>query len=227
MRTTHKKSVLTAGALICGLLSAGCFFIDDEDRREAEFENVRDGLSDAVGGLEDAAEAMKEAFEGLAEGGSVDQPLHYSEFYEYFDDEIEGFERVSREGSTQGMAGMDVTKLEMRYERADGARIDVELVDLGALPVAAISRFMSDIGYNIDEETDRGWKRSTDFEGNPAMEEFRRSGEGDRGRAEFSSFIANRFGLHLKGRQIEWDDLLDFRDEIDIDDIADRKDDEG
>jgi len=213
---------------MAGLVSAGCFFLaDDERTREADVEDLREGLNDAADGLEDAAVAMKDAVEGLFEGGNVDQPLHYSELYEFLDEEIEGFTRTSRKGSTQGLMGMDVTTVEARYEREDGARIDVVLVDLGALPVAAVSNFAEFADFNVDEESDRGWKRSTKFDGHPAMEEFIRSGDSDLGRANFSSLIAERFVLTLEGRRIEWEDLTDFLDEIDTDEIEDRKDDEG
>ncbi len=226
MRPIRQNSMLAAGAVMCGLLTAGCFFADDDDY-EAEFESAREGLEEAAQGLGQAGNAMKEALEGMVEGGSVDQPLGFREFYEFFGEEIEGFERVSRQGSTKGAMGMDITTLEMRYEREDGARIDVEFMDLGALPVAAVSGFIGAGDFSVDEESDRGWKRSTKFHGYPAMEEFQRSGDGDVGRATFSSLIEGRFALILKGRQIEWDDLMDFRDEIDTDDIADLKDQEG
>lgn len=226
MRTIRQNSMLAAGAVICGLLTAGCFFADDDDY-EVEFESAREGIEEAAEGLEQAGNAMKEALEGMVDGGVVDQPLGFREFYGFFDEEIEDFERVSRKGSTNGMMGMDVTNLELRYERADGATIEVEFLDLGALPVAAVSSFINAGDFSVDEESDRGWKRSTEFDGYPAMEEFRRSGDGDSGRATFSSLIEGRFALMLKGQQIEWDDLMDFRDEIDTDDIADLKDEEG
>ncbi|MCG8469402.1 MAG: hypothetical protein MJB57_14555 [Gemmatimonadetes bacterium] len=228
MRTT-KSRLAPPAAVIGGFFLAGCFACgQDGSSADSELDGVREGLSDAAAGLGAAAEAMRAAVEDMAEGPRVSRPLNFREFDAFFRDDIGDFTLVSREGSTQGMAGFDVSSLKLRYERADGATMNVELLDIGALPVAAFTGVVSWADYSVDEESDRGWRRTTDYDGHPTLEEFRlRSPRDDIGTAELSSIIAERFVLRVEGRNVTWDDLLFFRQEIPTGDIEARQDDEG
>ncbi len=222
-------SWIAAVVVSAGLLSAGCF-LGDGGAEEADFENVREGLNDAAEGLGEAAEAMREALgemaEGLSAGGVVEAPLNFRVLRDLLPEEVGEFTRRSREGKTEGALGFVVSAVEARYEDGEGGRIEVGIVDVGALPVVAMMGIVDWMNVDVEEESDRGWKRTLTFEGYPALEEFRGS-DSDRGRAEFTYFVEQRFVVTLEGRNVSMDDVLDFRDEIGTDELADMKDREG
>ncbi len=229
MSPKNRPWVTAAAILTVGSFSAGCFWSGSAD--DADFDELREGLDEAAEGLGHAAEAMREAFgemaEGLTSGGVVENPVSFRELRELLPEELGDFTRTSRQGSTEGAMGFTVSKVEARYEDGEGGRIDVSIADLGALPVALAMGMADWAGYEVDEESDRGWKRTIEYEGYPGLEEFRRSGDGGRGRAEFVYFVEQRFVVQIEGRNVSMDAVHDMRDEIGADDLADMKDDEG
>ena len=222
-----KKRSLTSVAMLAVAFSfGGCFFGDNEDQ---DYERVRDGLDEAAQGLEEAAEGLADALgdmaEELASGGQVDNPISFRDFYDFVPDRMGDFERTSREGKTEGALGFEVSMVEADYEDEDGGRIEMAIVDLGAIPIS-VGNFVDWLDIEVDEESDRGWKRTSEYEGYPAMEEFRFR-DGEHGTGDFVFFVEERFLVALEGRNVTAEDLSDFRDRIDVDDLADWKDREG
>lgn len=223
MRIENRRWITFAAAGLFGLVAAGCFGGDDQ---EADFENVREGLEDAAQGLGDAADAMRDAMGGMTEG-TVEKPINFRELQEFLAEELGGFERASREGSTSGAMGMDVSTAKAAYEMEEGGRVEVEILDLGAVGGPALMGLAAWTNMSVDLETDRGWERTTEYEGYPVFEKFTRSGDSDRGRGEFSAFIERRFIVKVTGRDVTWTEIEDVIRDIDLDDLADLRDEEG
>ncbi|MCY3698710.1 MAG: hypothetical protein OXH46_03585 [Gemmatimonadetes bacterium] len=227
------RRIALAGALFCGLTSAGCIFLgDNESRDEAEEvrEDLRDAADDIAASITDAVEEIGEQMSDLAEDLSgdalVDNPIHFREFYDLLPERAGGLRRISREGTTGGAFGFHVSKAEAEYEGRSGAEVEVAIADIGALPVIGSQGFVEWLDLSVDQESDRGWERTIDYEGYPAMEGFRRT-RGDRGHAEFIWFIEDRFVVALEGRNLTIDELHELRDAIDTDALADLRDREG
>ena len=227
------RRIALAGALFCGLTSAGCIVIDDaEARDEAEEvrEDLRDAADDIAASITDAVEEIGEHMSDLAEelGGEtlVDRPIRFREFYDFLPERAGGLRRTSREGATGGAMGFHISVAEAEYEGSNGAEVEVSIADVGAIPVIGTEGFVEWLDLSVDEESDRGWARTIEYEGYPAMEEFRRT-RGDRGRAEFTWFIESRFVVALDGRNLTIDELHELRDAIDTDALADLRDREG
>lgn len=227
------RRIALAGALFCGLTSAGCIVIDDaEARDEAEEvrEDLRDAADDIAESITDALEEVGEHMSDLAEelGGEtlVDRPIHFREFYDFLPERAGNLRRTSREGATGGALGFHMSVAEAEYEGSGGAEVEVSIADIGAMPVIGSEGFLEWLDLSVDEESDRGWARTIDYEGYPAMEEFRRT-RGDRGRAEFTWFVESRFVVALDARDVTIDELHELRDAIDTDALADLRDREG
>ena len=216
----HVDAMLAA--LLVGALSLGC---GGQDAEDAEFENVRRGLEDAAQGLGDAAAAMRDAMEE-ATAGAVDEPLNFREFYDLLPERLGEFARTSREGSTQGAMGMDVSQAEATYENEEGASFRVEITDVGAIGGPALMGLAAWANVTIDRETDRGWERTTEYRGHPSWEKFSRSNE-DRGRAEFNWLVERRFMVQVTGRRVTWDEVEAFLDDFDAGELEEMADREG
>lgn len=227
------RRIALAGALFCGLVPAGCIFIgDNESRDEAEEvrEDLRDAADDIAASITDAVEEIGEHLSGLAEELSaealVDNPIHFREFYDFLPERVGDLRRISREGATAGALGFHVSAAEAEYEGSNGAEAEVSIVDTGAIPAIGSESFVEWLDLSVDEESDRGWTRTIEYEGYPAIEEFRRT-RGERGRAEFTWFVEGRFVIELDGRNLTIDELHELRDAIDTDALADLRDREG
>ncbi|WP_420463075.1 hypothetical protein [Candidatus Palauibacter sp.] len=152
--------------------------------------------------------------------------VDFRDFYDLLPEEIGDFRRTSREGGSGGAFGFRVSAVEAEYEAGSGAEIDVSLVDTGALGAIGLEAFADWLDVEVDEESDRGWARTMEYKGYPAIEEFERT-SGDRGSAEFAWFVQDRFVIVLEGNDITADELYELRDAIDVDRLADLRDREG
>ncbi|MYK69620.1 MAG: hypothetical protein F4020_08900 [Gammaproteobacteria bacterium] len=224
-----------AGTLFVGLMSAGCFYIgDDESRAEAEVEEVRESVHNVADGfadgLADAASQLAGVLHDLdlelSSETLVERPVSFRALREVLPDEAGGFSLSSREGSTVGALGFRVSKVEAEYGNGDGADVDVTIADIGALPVVGSEDFLDWLDVEIDEESRRGWQRTLEYEGYPALAEFR-STRGDRGRGQFTWLVEGRFVVSMEGYGLTMDELYDLRDAIDTDALTDMRDREG
>lgn len=227
------RRIALSAALFCGLTSAGCIVVGDAEARddaEGVREDLRDAADDIAASITDAVEEIGEHMSDFAEelGGEtlVDQPIHFREFYDFLPERAGNLRRTSREGATGGALGFHMSVAEAEYEGSGGAEVEVSIADIGAIPVIGSEGFVEWLDLSVDEESDRGWARTIEYEGYPAMEEFRRT-RGDRGRAEFTWFIESRFVVALEGRNLTIDELHELRDAIDTDALADLRDREG
>ncbi|MXY31894.1 MAG: hypothetical protein F4043_07650 [Gammaproteobacteria bacterium] len=224
-----------AGTLSVGLMSAGCVFIsDDESHAEAGIEEVRESMHEAADefadGLADAASQLAGALHGidleLSGETLVERPVSFRALRDVLPDEAGGFSLSSREGSTVGALGFRVSKVEAEYGNGDGADVDVTIADIGALPMVGSEDFLDWLDVEIDEENGRGWQRTLEYEGYPALAEFR-SRRGDRGRAQFTWLVEGRFVVSMEGYSLTMDELYDLRDAIDTDALTDMRNREG
>ncbi len=227
------RRIALSAALFAGFVSAGCIFVGDgQSRDEADEvrEDVRDAAEEIAASITEAVEEIGEHVSGLAEemsaGALVDNPIPFREFYDLLPERVGDLRRASREGATAGALGFHVSVAEAEYEGSNGAEVDVSIVDIGAIPGIGSGGFMEWLDLSVDEESDRGWARTVEYEGYPAMEEFRRT-RGDRGRAEFTWFIEGRFVVELDGRNLTIDELHELRDAIDTGALGDLRDREG
>ncbi|WP_419949433.1 hypothetical protein [Candidatus Palauibacter sp.] len=221
------------GALFIGLtVATGCSSVDDGARDESEAARERrqeaaDGIAAAVtSAMEGISDAVGEAIEELSEGALVENPVPFRELEAVLPERIDGFRLTSREGGSGGAMGFRLSAVEAEYEGDRDAEIEVEIMDIGALPVIGSETFAEWLSLEVDEESDRGWARTIEYEGYPAMEEFRRT-DGDRGRASFSYLVESRFLVDIEGRGISVDELYEIRDRIDTEALADLRDRDG
>lgn len=171
-------------------------------------ESVTDDFASAI-------EGIREAAEGIASGERVD-PVDFRELKELLPEEVAGMHRVSHEGQRSGAAGFTVSTAEARYEAEDGSgRIEISLVDTGGLGGLATMGMAAWLSIEVDRETDRGYERTTTYEGYPAYEEFR-SRDGDVGSAELAFVVGERLIVQLDGTDVRMDDVRDAADDLSL-----------
>ena len=200
-------------AAVCTMLSVG-FFGWGGDGGSSD-ESPADDFASAIDGFREAAEKM-------ASGERVD-PVDFRELKELLPEEGAGLRRVSHEGQRTGAAGFTVSMAEARYEADDGSgTIKISVTDTGGFGGIATMGMAAWLNVDMDRETDRGYERTTKYEGYPAYEEFQ-SWDGDLGSAELSFFVGERFIVQLDGSDVRMDDVKDAAGDLNrLEDLSER-----
>ncbi len=218
-------------------LFTGCYLDVDQDAVAEEAEAVRESLNDAA---EDADRGLRGLIDGVREALNsvetfldgetlVERPLNFRELYDFLPERLGSFERIDREGGTGGMLGIRVSGAEADYEAADGADLEIGLVDFGAVPWAGSDEAMDWLDAEIFEESNSGWKRTRDYKGYPALEEFSRGFDDatNRGRWQLHYLVAGRFLIAIEADEVTLDEGRELADEIDTEGLADLREKEG
>lgn len=195
-----------------------------QDKMNEGVEKIGEGLDEMgkklEGGLAEAMNKLGDAVEDLQEEGVVKKkPVNFRKLKELLPESSDGFERSKASGESTGMAGFNVSTVKARYQK-DDKRINVEIIDAGSIGSTMMGLAAWSL-VQIDKESDDGFERTTTYKGNKAFEKCNQS------RCEFSVFVAERFLMNLKGRNIELEDLHDLAEEISLKKLEAMKDEEG
>lgn len=183
-------------------------------------ENMENVSKDIEGGLAGALNQLEDAVGNLQdESGTKKKPLNFRKLKELLPESVSGFTRTNSSGESTGMAGFNVSTAKAKYEDGD-KKIDVDIVDAGGVGMAMMGLAAWSM-VQIDKESDNGFERTTTYKGNKAFEKC------DKDRCEFSVFVAKRFIMTVKGRNVKIDDLHNVADGIGLSKLESMKDDEG
>lgn len=142
-------------------------------------------------------EAMTQAGSQLAVGSQV-EPVDFRELKVLFPEAVAGLRRVSSEGSKTSVMGIGASKALARYEDGKGARVEIEIIDIGTFSGVASLAFAW-VRVEIDQEGDDGYERTTTLGGRKAYERYSK-----RERAgELDVIVAGRFIVAVRGSGID------------------------
>jgi hypothetical protein len=132
-----------------------------------------------------AAQQLSQA--GQASPGPV---VNWRELAAFVPDTLGGFKaRGEVDGSTTTMQGMQVSRVERRYEQ-DKARMRVEVLDTSFAPFLRVPFALA---AAIQEDSSKGYKRGTSIKGQPALVEWQQ-----RGRSEAHVLAGQRFVVNIE-----------------------------
>lgn len=200
-----RQSRTVSMAAVCTMLTVGLLGCSGD---AGDAESPADDFASAIEGIRQAAEEM-------ASGERVD-PVDFRELKELLPEEVAGLHRVRHEGERSGAAGFTLSMAEARYEAEDGSgRIKITIKDTGGLGALATMGMAAWLSVDVDRETERGYERTTRYEGFPAYEEFE-SRDGDRGSAELAFIVGERFIVQLEGRDVRMEDMKDAAGDLPV-----------
>ncbi len=214
----------------------GCFGSDDEESSQTEMtdddDDDDDDGEDSEGEPETIAEAMEQAKEAMEQafggaGGAVKKAVDFRKLKDLLPKDVDGLERTSYEGERTSAMGMQLSNGTGEYEDGD-QWMEISISDLGTLTGFARMAHAAWLQYEVDRESDRGFERTRKFRAGgkeyPSFEKF--EGEGDEGNCEIQVWVAERFIVQIKGRNVEMEQCEEGRDEISYRQL-DRMKDEG
>ena len=157
------------------------------------------GDEDAPKNLQDAVARMEKAMK--AQIGPGVEPVDFRTLKDLLPESAGGLKRAKASGQKTGVGGMKVSTAEGRYEGEGGARLELKLVDMGSMKGFAAMAAASWAAVEIDQESDDGYEKTTQFAGYRAYEKVR--GE----RAELKLIVADRFLVEANGRNVKMDSV--------------------
>ena len=205
------RSLLLVSALALPLAACGG---GDADSFDGEVEEAGEtGMFDRLGQMQEAVEQMEEQA-----NRPPAEPVNFRDLRAHLPAEIGGIAQGETGGSTDGAMGFSISRAEADYPGQDGS-FDIEITDLGALPSAA----MFGVGWtmaDIDRESGSVTERTVTFGGQRGYRKY----DSERRRGEFSLFVADRFLVQVTGRDVDEDAIEAALRSVDLDGLADRRD---
>ena len=199
-------------AALLALPLAGCGGGDGDFDGEVE-EASDTGVFGRMGQMRDAVEKMEEqAARAPAE------PVNFRELREHLPSEVAGVAQGETEGSTDGMAGFSISRVQADYPGEDRS-FEIEITDLGAIPSVA----MFGLGWtmaDIDRESGSVSERTVTLGGQRGYRRY----DADARDGEFSLLVADRFHVRATGDGVDEDEVEAALRAVDLEGLAERRD---
>lgn len=164
--------------------------------------------------------AMEQVETALEENGGNIEPVGFRKLKELLPEEAAGFERKSSEGEKAGAMGIKMSTATGKYENGDGGQLDVNIIDMGSMTNFAGMGMAAWLMADIDRESDTEIERTFTYRGQKAYEKF----NSEQKTGTLSFVIENRFVVSIESEGADQDEVKEFAEEIDIDALADMKD---
>jgi hypothetical protein len=166
----------------------------------------------AEDGMNAATEAMQDAVDNLAGGGSGEaaEPMTAEEMQDALPEELAGMERTSTERQSVGAAGMNMAQAQATYE-GEGRTLEVALMSGGGILAGPAMAFSM---VDFDRSTDTGYERTIEYKGMKGMQEYDEGG--DRRRATMMLLVNNSLLVRLEAEGMTMDEVEDAFDDLDI-----------
>lgn len=183
--------------------SAEQLALSTQDLVEKLGENAGGTVTNAMKGLEDAVNKIKT-------DKDLTEPINFRNLKELLPEKVAGMSRTKHSGKTSGMMGIKVSTAEASYEDGD-QKLDVNIIDAGGIGTALMgSAAWSKL--EIDEESDDGFKRTIEIDGNKSYQECSNNNT----RCQLAMMVEDRFVVSLEGRNVDMDQLMKIAKGMDL-----------
>lgn len=157
-------------------------------------------VNESVGGitnLKKNASSMSENIERL----SKLEPLSNDDIKNWLPNEISNLKRSAFK--TGDLAMMKISSASATYNNDDKSKeLNISIIDgAGELAASSVVGMTMGIVQDFEEQDDRGYRKTTERDGQRIIEEFRN------GNSNIKMFAENRFMFEAKGRNIDPDEL--------------------
>ncbi|MDW7694784.1 transposase [Flammeovirgaceae bacterium SG7u.111] len=209
------------------LLVMTCMFVwacgggsNNSEEAQQEEEVVEEESEEEQNPFAAMQNAMEQVETALEESGGNIEPVGFRKLKALLPEEAAGFERKSSEGEKAGAMGIKMSTATGEYEDGDGGQLDVSIVDMGSMTNFAGMGMAAWLMADIDRESDTEIERTFTYRGQKAYEQF--NTEYKTGTLSF--VVENRFVVSIESEGVEQEDVKEFAEEIDIDALAEMKD---
>lgn len=188
MRTLLRSLVFVS---LLPLLACGGKQAANADQEDGNSNEPTTDITEAIQQVQNQAAQLQEG-----------EPLPFRELQEVLPESLNGLERISKSGQSNGAMGFKISQAEAKYQTEDGASIEVEIFDTGGLKMGLMS-MAAWASLEMDKEDDNGYERTTKIQGFKAFEKYNKRSQ----RSELSLLVKERFVVKATGRNMEMKSL--------------------
>jgi hypothetical protein len=165
--------------------------------------NAEETVTDAIKGLEEAVGKIKT-------DKDLKDPVNFRSLKELLPEKVAGMSRTKHSGKTTGAMGFKISMAEASYKEGD-QKLEIDIVDAGGVGTALMGNAMW-AKLEIDEESDDGFKRTLEINGNKSYQECSNNNK----RCQLAMMVADRFVVSLEGRNIDMDQLMRIAKDMNV-----------
>jgi len=204
-----RKTIITIGIMFL-FVSCGK---DKQKENTKGLKNMIEGVSD-LNKMAEAAEKIEEENERLL----ATTPISNDKLKSILPESLLRYPRKSFSVGNQLMPGMAMGKADYKDENENS--ISLSIID-GAGETGSAMVTLAKLGFarGFEEQTDRGYKKSTIINGYKALEEVKKDSYSDVVNTKIDFIVANRFLISIKGESIPLDELKKAINELNLKDL--------
>lgn len=206
-----RSFTLAAGLAATGLAFGGCVGGDQRDANQA------------LSQLSKAATQMAEQAQQMAGGaaGMIDKdakpvpPVGFKTLIGYLPKELSGMKASEPEGETTTAGQWQYSQANVHFNGDAGRSADVGVFDYAHISMLYLP-FQMALKMKVSQESTRGYSRSTEYKGYPALEEWNTSDK----RSELTVLAGDRFVVSAKMSGGDESAARQIMDKIDVKGLA-------
>jgi len=187
---------------------------DLKDSAEKLAESTQDFMdqlgSNAEGTMTDAIQGLEDAVNKIKTDKDLKDPVNFRSLKELLPEEIAGMSRQKHSGKTSGAMGFKISMAEATYREGD-QKLEIDIVDAGGIGTALMGN-AAWANLEIDEESDDGFKRTIEIDGNKSYQECSNNNK----RCQLAMMVAERFVVSLEGRNVDMNQLMKIAKNMDL-----------
>lgn len=209
---------LLCGALITGVLFAGCGKTAEQKKLEEMAQKAEEAGKALQQGGQGIADAMKGFGEATNDGKKV-EPVDFRELKLLLPEKLSGMTRDGAEGEKASAMGVKISEAHANYTATEGGSVTIKITDMGSVSGLVGMATMAWTIAEVDRETESGYEKSTTFDGHKAFEKYdnqSRSGE-------LNILVEKRFVVTIEGNDVTMPFLKDAARSIDLGKLASMK----
>ncbi len=170
--------------------------------------------SNAEGTVTEALQGIEDAVNKIKTDKDLKEPVNFRNLKELLPENLAGMSRKKHSGKTSGAMGFKISMAEATYQDGD-QKLEVDIVDAGGIGTALMGN-AAWAKLEIDEESDDGFKRTIEIDGNKSYQECSNNNK----RCQLAMMVAERFVVSLEGRNVNMDQLMKIAKNMDLDKLA-------
>jgi hypothetical protein len=144
--------------------------------------------------LEELASAVANVAQSLSAQTKI-EPVDYKDLKEMLPNRFRGFKQIDISGERTSMLGFRISQAEAEFEGKNDSRIEISVIDFGSVKGIAGKAMLAWMSAEIDNESDDGYEKTTEYKGYKAYEKY--SYEDEEGK--LSIIIEERFLVNVEG----------------------------
>ena len=161
-----------------------------------------------------AAEQMKAAAESVADRKPV-PPVAFRELIDLLPEKVAGMRAQEPRGETTSAGSWRYSQAEVAFRSEDGSKsAEVGIFDYAHIPFL-YAPFRMFLTMGVSRESTEGYERSTEIEGHPGFEKWRRQGTG-----EAVVLVGDRFIVKAETRGLDEGAARKILEDMDLEELA-------